>query len=140
MKNKKINKRNKKKDRTLEIVTHIIGIFSYILGALLIFLLTKEKEVKKHAQNALNWQISLFIYSGVTLFLSFISSILEGNFSDFTVIFPFSLILSLLSIFNIAFCIIAAVKANEGIFWEYPLTIDFLKKIKERGYFKQKKI
>jgi|GEM_PF-7038831 len=44
----------KAEDRTLAIITHVIGIFALIIGAALIFILTKDRSVKKHAKNALD--------------------------------------------------------------------------------------
>ena len=75
-------------DKTLQIITHAIGIFAYILGALLIFALTKNKEVKMHAKNALNWQISLLIYYVSILTLSSISAFLMSISTKIFIIFP----------------------------------------------------
>jgi uncharacterized protein len=101
------------KDNTLNIITHVLGLFSGFIGALIIFLVTKEKDVKEHAKKALNWQISLLIYS-------FISGILIFVLIGF-------LLIPILGILNIIFCIMAAIKANKGELWNYPLTIQFLK-------------
>ena len=135
----KNNKSKESKDKTLPIVTHVFGIFSYFLGALLIFLLTKDRLAKKHARNALNWQISLAIYSGIIFLSSLIAVILKNTFSNVFIIFPFSFALSALTIVNIVFCIIAAVKANEGIVWQYPITLDILAKIDEKKIEEGKK-
>lgn len=129
----------KEKDNTLAILTHAIGIFAFIFGALLVFLLTKDKEVKKHSRNALNWQISLIIYFVIISLLSIVSSLLIYNFPNVFIIFPFSLVISILQILNLIFCIIAGFKASEGELWRYPLTIDFIEKINEREIEKGKK-
>ncbi len=136
MKDKKTG--TKKEDRTLKIVTHIIGIFAGILGALIIFILTADRSVKRHARNALNWQISLLIYSAVIFILSFLSTFSMSIFPRVHIIFPFSFALSLLTVLNIIFCIVAAVKASEGILWAYPLSINFIAKIGEKNIEKGK--
>ncbi|MBM3228708.1 DUF4870 domain-containing protein [Candidatus Pacearchaeota archaeon] len=119
----------KNEDRTLVILTHLIGIFAYVFGAALIFLLTKDLKVKKHAKNALNWQISLIIYYTLFLIASLISSLLMNTFPKVFIIFPFSLILSILTVLNIVFSIIAAAKANDGKYWKYPLSLNIIEKI-----------
>lgn len=98
---------------TLSVLTHILGLFTYFIGALVIFLVSKDKKVKEHAKNALNWQISLTIYM-------IISAIL-------IILIIGILLIVALGILNIVFCIIAAVKASEGKLWRYPLSINFFK-------------
>jgi len=73
----------------------------------------KNVAIDNHGKTTVNWLISLFIYSivcGVLVFL---------------VIGIFGLIL--LGILNFIFAIIAAIKANDGQVWVYPLSIQFLK-------------
>ncbi len=100
-------------DKTLAILTHILGLIAWFIPALIIYLISEDKYTKEHAKNALNWQISLVIY----LVASFILIIL--------IIGIFTLIA--FSILNLVFSIIAAVKASEGISWKYPLAIPFIK-------------
>lgn len=129
----------KSQDRTLAIITHVIGIFAYIMGALIIFLLTKDKQVKKHARNALNWQISLAVYAAMIFLLSVFSGLIMSFTVNVVIFIPFAFLISALNITNIVFCIIAAVKANEGVVWKYPLSIDFIEKIGEKNIEKGKK-
>ena len=129
-----------KQDRTLEIITHVIGIFSSVVGALLIFLLTVDKNVKKHSRNALNWQVSLLIYMVVVLTLSSVFSLITNTFPrDGIFVPPFSYIFTALNIVNIIFCVIAAFKAYEGQLWKYPLSFNFVEKVKEKDIRKGKK-
>jgi len=103
----------KQESRTLAILAHVLGLIAYFIGPLIILLVTKDKDVKKHARNALNWQISLIIYfivAGILVFL------LIGF-----------LLLPALAIVNIVFSIMAAVKASNDELWKYPLSIQFLK-------------
>ncbi|MFP4568346.1 MAG: DUF4870 domain-containing protein [Candidatus Woesearchaeota archaeon] len=120
------------KDRTLQILTHAIGIIAYIFGALFIYILTKDLDVKRHARNALNWQISLAIYNVALLTLSSISALIMAVTQGVYILFPFSLALGVLAILNMIFSIVAAIKANEGELWVYPLSINFIERIGER--------
>lgn len=69
--------------------------------------------IDAHGRNLLNWSISLFIYMLVCVPLMFIYIGFLG-------------IIALL-VLNFVFVIIAAIKANEGIVWRYPLSIQFFK-------------
>ena len=104
---------NKSNQRTLETLVHVLGIFTYFIGALVVFLSSSDKEVKRHARNALNWQISAASYMIISLVLMLI-------------IIGFFLMIAVV-ILNLIFCIIATVKASEGKLWEYPLSIKFVK-------------
>jgi hypothetical protein len=104
---------NSGSDNILAILTHILGLFTSFLGPLIIFLASEEKYVKKHSKNALNWQLSLIIY--------FIGAAI------LTVILIGFVLMAALGVINLVFCIIAAVRASEKKFWEYPLTIKFFK-------------
>ncbi len=105
--------KSKSDDRTLAVLTHLLGLFVGLLGPLIVLLVSKSKSSKVHARNALNWQISLSIYCVVSFILLFV---LIGFF-----------LLIALAIANSVFCIIAAVKAGNGETWKYPLSITFLK-------------
>ncbi len=99
--------------KVLSIITHLLGIVTGFIGALIVYLVTKQEVVKNHAREALNWQISVLIYS---LILGVISTMFIGE-----------ALLGLAGLLNIVFCIVAAVKANSGEVWKYPITIRFLK-------------
>lgn len=92
-----------------------IGIpFGHILGPLLVWLIKKDEYplVEEQGKEALNFQISMTIYtiiSGVLIFVA-IGIIL----------------LPALLVLNIALTIIAAVKTSEGETYRYPLTIRLL--------------
>lgn len=117
----------------LNIITHVLGMFvgtSLVLGflgPLLIYLLVDNKEVKKHGKNALNWQISLLIYTIVVGIFLGISVILSFILIGIPFLILFGIILGILWILNIVFSIIAAIKANDDVIWEYPLSIKFFK-------------
>lgn len=103
----------KSEDRVLAVIVHILGLFFWFLGPLVVLLVSKSNYVKKNARAALNWQLSRIVYSLISIVL--------------IIIFVGLFMLVALSIANVVFCIIAAVKAGEGTSWRYPLTIRFLK-------------
>lgn len=73
-----------------------------------------ESELARiHGAHMMNWLISSFIYAVVTGILSFA---LVG--------IPFLIAVLIL---DIVFPIVAAVKANNGEIWRYPLSIEFLR-------------
>ncbi len=101
-------------DKNLGILAHLLGIFSGFIGPLIIYLVLEEKsKAKEHAKNALNWQLSLLIYS-------VISAILKIVLIGFILLFA-------IGILNLVFSIIAAVKASNNEIYKYPLAIQFLK-------------
>ena len=67
----------------------------------------------QHGKVVVNWIISAFIYSLICLVLTLI---LIGALGFIA-----------LGLATIVFAVIGGIKANEGIVWEYPLTIKFLK-------------
>ncbi|AMV29104.1 hypothetical protein VT84_32215 [Gemmata sp. SH-PL17] len=76
---------------------------------------TKKDELPKldqHGKNAVNWIISSVLYLLICIPLAF-------------VIVGIPLLIAL-GVLNVVFPIIAAVRANEGRVWRYPLAISFL--------------
>ena len=104
---------NSSDQRTLAIITHILGILTGFIGPLIVMLVAKDKQTKNHARNALNWQLSTIIYFIISFILILI---LIGI-----------LFIVAIAVLNIIFCIMAAIKASEGKLWKYPLTIQFFK-------------
>ena len=100
-------------DRSLAVITHVISILVGFLMPLIVLLASDKEFVKANAKNALNWQFSLIIYSIISFVLVFV---LIGFF-----------LIPILYVANIVFCIIAAVRANEGKAWKYPLAIPFFR-------------
>lgn len=89
--------------------------FGNIIIPLVIWLIKRESSsfVDYHGKESLNFQISLMIYLGIAILLSFV---LIGL-----------LLLIPLWIFGVVMVIIAGLKANEGEYYRYPLTIRFIK-------------
>jgi len=108
-------------DRTWEMLSHLAALaglvvpFGNIFGPLIVWLIKKDQSwfVNDQGKEAINFQISVTIYL-IIAGLSFL--VLIG-----IVLFP------LVALFGIILTIIAALKANDGITYRYPLTIRLLK-------------
>lgn len=106
--------------KILGILSHLLNLGTWILAPIIIYALSDDDFVKDNAKQSINWQLSFFIYNVVMIgfmMLGFIFII------PFIVGIPFLIILGLL---DLAFIIIASVKAGKGDVWTYPLTIPFL--------------
>jgi uncharacterized Tic20 family protein len=89
--------------------------FGSIIVPLVIWLIQKDNYplVDDQGKEALNFQISLYIYKLISFILAlFVIGIL---------------FLIGLMIFDVVMTIVAAIKANEGIRFRYPMTIRFIK-------------
>ena len=111
-----------KQERTWATFCHLsalvafIGIpFGNILGPLVIWLIKKNEMplVDLEGKAALNFQISMTIYTLVAFILCFIAI-------GFILIFPILLA-------NVVLVIIAAIKTSNGEKFQYPVTIVFIK-------------
>jgi len=96
---------------TIAALAHVLGLFTWILGPVVVYLIAEDDFVKKNAANALNWQVSLTIYL-------FVSAVLVFLLIGIALLF-------LLSILNLVFCVIATIKSAEEEAWEYPFAISF---------------
>lgn len=87
----------------------------WVLGPLLVWLLKKDQYsfVDYNGKESLNFQISLIIYAVIS---GILTCILIGF-----------LLLLILAVMQIIFVIIASVKASNGEFYRYPLTIRLVK-------------
>lgn len=85
-----------------------------LIAPILIWQLKKDQYpiLDEHGRNATNWIISAIIYGVV-------SGVLALVFVGFFLLF-------VLAVLSIVFPIIAAIKANDGVVWKYPLAIRFL--------------
>ena len=96
----------------------LLGLFFHVLGhlggPLIVWLMKRgdSPEIDAHGKESLNFQISMLIYDAVAAILCIV---LIG--------IP---ILIALWVLNTVFVIIASVKASEGKFYRYPITIRFI--------------
>ena len=86
-----------------------------IVAPIIIWQTQKDKmpALDSHGKMVVNWMISETIYMFASIVLLFL---IVGI-----------VLLPIVALIGIIFPIIGAVKANNGEFWEYPLTIKFLK-------------
>ena len=86
-----------------------------VLGPLIIWLMKKDQSeyIDYHGKEALNFQITMLIAAFVCILLMFV-------FIGIILMFG-------LFVFWLIVVIIGAIKANEGLRYQYPLTIRFIK-------------
>lgn len=112
---------NEKDARTWAMFCHLGALAGYIIpfgniiAPLVIWLIKKDESpfVDDQGKESLNFQISITIYALVALVLTLI-------------IIGFFLLLAV-GIFALVMVIVAAVKANDGEKYRYPLCIRFIK-------------
>lgn len=102
-------------DRTLALLTHLSGIFFWFLPPLIVYFVKKDDSpwVRRHAAAALNFQLTLLIGMLIGVVLAFV---LIGF-----------LLMWLIGIANLVLSIVAAIKANDGADYSYPLAIRFVR-------------
>jgi uncharacterized Tic20 family protein len=113
-------------ERTWAMIAHLSPLVGYagipfgnIVPPLIIWLVKKDQSwfVGEQAKESLNFQISMFIYAmiGVVLMLG-LMLVLIGT-----------VLLIILYVFGIVMIIVAAINANNGVQYRYPITIRFIK-------------
>lgn len=146
-------------DKTLATLIHlsvfsqfIIPFGNFILPVLLWSAKRKDDFIDRNGRNALNFQISLFLYALTILALGFFAVLItiaalgleekiilsdELSLNEFAQVLPLIIIggitatlISALFILEIFAVISASLKAGDGKLYEYPLSINFLKKEK----------
>jgi uncharacterized Tic20 family protein len=93
----------------------VVPVVGCVIGPLIVWQIKKEEFpfVDEQGKEAVNFQISMLIYGVVAALLIFACI---G-----TVLLP------AVAVFDLIFLLIAAVKANDGHHYRYPLTIRFIK-------------
>ena len=101
---------------------HLAGLCAFVLpfvgnvvGPLILWQIKKDEYpfVGEQGKEAVNFQISMTIYGLISVVLSFVCI---GFF-----------LLAAVGVVDLVFLLIAAVKANNGQHYRYPLTIRFIK-------------
>ena len=104
-------------DRTMGLIAHLSGIITWFIGPLVIWLMNKDKADKAwlndQAKEALNFQITVTIAMVISIILMVV--IIGG------------ILAPIVGIINLVFCIIAAVKANNGEAYRYPFALRLIK-------------
>lgn len=100
---------------------YLLPAFGNIIGALIAWLVVKDRSsfADDQGKEALNFQLSTTLYAFSL-----------GVFAVFTLglglIFAIPL-WGALAVFHIVMMVVAAIKANEGVVYRYPITIRFIK-------------
>lgn len=113
---------NARDERLWGMLSHLMALagivvppIGFVLGPLIVWLIKKDQYpfVNEQGKESVNFQISMLIYGAVLALLSL------------TVILAVLTIplLGALVVFDIVEVVLAAVKANEGVSYKYPLTI-----------------
>ncbi|WP_258807382.1 DUF4870 domain-containing protein [Pseudidiomarina sp. CB1] len=110
-----------KDERTFAMLLHLSQFLGYIIpfagfiAPLVMWLIKKDESayIDAHGKVVFNWIISAFIWGIIGVILVFVGIGI--------------LILIALGICHIVFAIIGAIRANDGIIQNYPLTIKFFR-------------
>jgi uncharacterized Tic20 family protein len=93
-----------------------------IIGPLVLWLVKRDEslEIAEHGKESLNFQISMSIYiAGLSVVCFILLFILLG--------FLLIPIIAILCIVDVVLVVLAAIKANDGQLYRYPLTIRLIK-------------
>ncbi len=98
----------------------IVPAIGSIIAPLIIWQVKKDEDpfIDEQGKEAVNFQISMLLYA-------LAGSVMCGITCIGAVLIPF--VVGVVAIFDIVFLLIAAVKANNGLHYRYPLTIRFIK-------------
>ena len=95
-------------------------VLSGIIAPLIVWQVKKDEHpfIDEHGKEALNFQLSIAMYAMIGVALCFITCV--G-----VVLIPF--VVGAVYLVSLIFLIIAAIKANNGEHYRYPLSIRFIK-------------
>lgn len=106
-------------DRTMALIAHLLGIVTFFIGPLVIWLINKDNSSKSfvidQSKEALNFQITISIIYLVAIVLAIISLGL------------LFFVPTLVWVANLVFCIIGGMKANNGEAYRYPFALRLIK-------------
>lgn len=105
-----------KDEKTWGLLAHLSGIFLSFVGPLIIWMIKKEEMpfVNQEAKEALNFQITMaigYVAAGILMPILHMHLLLHQA----------------LGICNLVFCIMGAMKANEGTAYTYPFSLKLVK-------------
>lgn len=102
-------------DRTMGMLCHLLAIFTWFLGPVIIWAIKKDSSpfVNDQGKEALNFQITILIAYAVVI----VGRIFMHGLPLMTVVWALHLI----------FCIMGTVKASNGEAYRYPISIRFIR-------------
>jgi len=100
---------------TMAMLAHLLGIFTWFVGPLIIWLIKKDEDafINDQGKEALNFQITVGIIY-----------VICGATSCFVI--PIFIMMGV-GIAALVLAIMAAVKANDGVTYRYPFTLRLIK-------------
>ncbi len=106
-------------DKNMGMLAHLLGIFTFFLGPLIIWLIKKDqsKYIDEQAKEALNFQITASIAlfgCSILIIIPFVGCVML-------------LIVLAAHVTRLVFSIIGTVAASKGEMYRYPLTIRLVK-------------
>ncbi len=103
-----------RRDTSLAVVAHVLGLLTGFLGPLIMFLVYKDRDFnREQIAEALNFQLTIII----AFIVSFVLMLILIGF----------VLAFVIGIFDFIFCIIAAVESSKGKNYRYPVAIRFVK-------------
>ncbi len=108
--------------RKWAMISHLVALvgllgngIGFVVGPLVVWLLKRDEDpfIDEQGKEAVNFQITMFIAAAVSAVLILV---VIGI-----------LLLVVVGLMMVVFPVIAAVKANDGVHYRYPLTIRFIK-------------
>lgn len=104
-------------ERTMAMLAHLLGIFTWFVGALIIWLMKKDQSafVDDQGKEALNFQITIGIAYVAMMIVTCITLGIGA------------ILMPVIGIVVIIFCILAAIAANKGERYRYPFAIRLIK-------------
>ncbi|WKK66962.1 DUF4870 domain-containing protein [Lutimonas zeaxanthinifaciens] len=130
---------SKQNDHNNAFLLHLSAFFGYIfpfgaiVGPLVIWELNKRKSefMDQNGKEAINFNLSYLLYTMI-LGLSIVPFVLRIALEDFQHLDLFGIVsvgslIGILAIVKFVLIIVAALKANRGEVYKYPLTIKFIK-------------
>jgi uncharacterized Tic20 family protein len=104
-------------DRTMAMLAHLLAIFTWFIGPLIIWLMKRESSpfVDDQGKESLNFQLTV----GIAYIALGVLSCLTLGLG--TLLFP------IVGIVVLVFCIIACMQANKGIRYRYPINLRLIK-------------
>ena len=130
---------SKQNDNNSAFLLHLSAFFGYIfpfgavVGPLVIWELNKRKSefMDQNGKEAINFNLSYLLYTMI-LGLSIVPFVLRIALEDFQHLDLFGIVsvgslIGILAIVKFVLILVAALKANRGEVYKYPLTIKFIK-------------
>jgi len=101
--------------RNMAMLCHLLAIFTSFVAPLIIWLIKKDEEpfVNQQGKEALNFQITVIL-------AMFVASLLTILCIGVPLLFAIPVV-------DVVFCIIASVKASNGVAYRYPVSLRLIK-------------